>query len=102
MLPYALDLNIRPPSNQSINQSQTYEEVAALVRSVRDRGGKLRAVGAAHSWNSLYPENGTDAVILDNFKGVWQDPNDYTRVTVQGTFVCVVGGVLVRIRARAA
>lgn len=65
--------------------------MAALVRAVRDRGGKLRAVGAAHSWNELYPENGTDAVILDNFKSIWQDPHDYTRVTVQGT--CVGGWV---------
>jgi hypothetical protein len=64
---------------------QTYEEVAALVRSVRDRGGKLRAVGAAHSWNTFYPDNNTDAVFLDQFKGIWQDPQDYTRVTVQGT-----------------
>ncbi|TFJ80352.1 hypothetical protein NSK_008318 [Nannochloropsis salina CCMP1776] len=71
---------------------KTYEEVASLVRTVRSQGGKLRPMGALHSWSNIFPEDDTDVLFLDQFKStvsggppveISQDPTDYTRVTVQ-------------------
>lgn len=56
---------------------------------MRAKGGRLRAMGALHSWSQVFPENGTDVVFLDRLKAIEQDPNDYSLVTVQGTLIYV-------------
>lgn len=48
-------------------------------------------MGALHSWSNIFPEPGTDVVFLDRLKGISQDPDDYSVVTVQGAWVGVGG-----------
>lgn len=55
-----------------------------LVREINAKGGKLRAMGLAHSWSNILPDDNTDVVFLDGFKAIHQSPNDYSIVTVQG------------------
>jgi hypothetical protein len=40
----------------------------SLVRTVRSQGGKLRPMGALHSWSNIFPEDDTDVLFLDQFK----------------------------------
>lgn len=77
----------RVPTTDQITPIYTSPQ-KRLVKAVRAKGGRLRAMGALHSWSNIFPENGTDVVFLDRLKGIAQDPADYSIVTVQGTYVC--------------
>jgi hypothetical protein len=51
---------------------------------VKARNGRVRVVGAGHSWSRVLPEDGSAVIYLDNFRAIHQDPADYTMVTLQG------------------
>lgn len=70
-------------NNIHVHHPKTYQEVAGLVKALKAQGAKVRVLGVMHSWSNVFADDGTHVIFLDSFKSITQDPNDYTRVTLQ-------------------